>query len=329
MIAFIGSVFSPYYHWAGRRDPENHVAFNVALYGPQGHAWAMTERGRAQLKRDRHSLAIGKSAFRHDGSDFTIAFDEIFLPWPGQRLLPQRMRGEIRLIPDFLGSLAYGLDPGGYHSWQPVAPSGRVTVSCDALPDGGWSGTGYHDMNQGNRPLEKDFSGWDWARGDTREGRTVISHAYCLGQASEGRLTKIAINLAKAGISIMTTAPADCPAPPVAALRAAGVNVCMGSDGIRDAWSPFGNGDMLDRAMMIAYRANFRHDHELALAFEMVTDAGARVLGLPDYGLRVGGPADFMAVEAETLAEAVATRRQRKLVVKAGRVIAQDGALLS
>lgn len=187
MIAFIGSVFSPYYHWAGRRDPENHVAFNVALYGPQGHAWAMTERGRAQLKRDRDSLAIGRSAFRYDGTGFVIAFDEIFLPWPGQRLLPQRMRGEIRLKPDFLGSLAYGLDPGGYHSWQPVAPSGRVTVACDAVPDGGWSGTGYHDMNQGNRPLEKDFSGWDWARGDTRDGRTVILYDSVLSDGVNSR----------------------------------------------------------------------------------------------------------------------------------------------
>ncbi len=44
---------------------------------------------------------------------------------------------------------------------------------------------------------------------------------------------------------------------------------------------------------------------------------------------KVGGPADFVAVEAENLAEAVATRRRRKLVVKAGRVIAEDGVLVS
>ena len=33
IIAFVGSVFSPYYHWSGRAEPENHVAINVALYG--------------------------------------------------------------------------------------------------------------------------------------------------------------------------------------------------------------------------------------------------------------------------------------------------------
>ena len=35
VIAFVGSVFSPYYAWTGRRDPLNHCAVNVALYGPR------------------------------------------------------------------------------------------------------------------------------------------------------------------------------------------------------------------------------------------------------------------------------------------------------
>jgi cytosine deaminase len=100
-----------------------------------------------------------------------------------------------------------------------------------------------------------------------------------------------------------------------------------GSDNIRDAWSPFGNGDMLERAMLIGYRANFRHDHELELAYEMVTAAAARVLGLADYGIRLGGPADFVAVEAGSISEAVAARPRRTWVMKAGRIVARDGVL--
>ena len=59
----------------------------------------------------------------------------------------------------------------------------------------------------------------------------------------------------------------------------------------------------------------------------MVTAAAARVLGLSDYGLKAGGPADFVTVEATTLAEAVATRKRRSLIVKAGRIVARDGTL--
>lgn len=174
MIAFVGSVFSPYYHWSGRKQPENHVAFNVALYGPQGHAWAMTERAARHLRRDRFKVQIGESSLRFDGTDFVIDFDERFLPWPGQRWWPERLRGEIRVSPAFLGDRSFPLDADNRHVWQPVAPHARVTVSCDALPEGGWSGEGYHDMNWGSRPLEQDFEAWDWARGSTADGRTIL-----------------------------------------------------------------------------------------------------------------------------------------------------------
>ena len=39
-----------------------------------------------------------------------------------------------------------------------------------------------------------------------------------------------------------------------------------GSDGVRDAWTPFGNADMLERAMLLAYRSGFRTDDLLVHA---------------------------------------------------------------
>lgn len=187
VIAFIGSVFSPYYHWSGRRDPDNHLAFNVALYGPDGHAWAMTERGRGALSRDRSRLQIGKSSISFDGTGFVIAFDETFLPWPGQRILPRRMRGQIELTPAFIGDKTYALDPEAQHIWQPVAPSGRVSLSCDGLVNRGWVGQGYHDMNFGSRPLEADFVGWDWARGETADGRPILLYDSILSRGANSR----------------------------------------------------------------------------------------------------------------------------------------------
>jgi carotenoid 1,2-hydratase len=70
VIAFVGSVFSPYYHWAGRRDPDDHVCINVALYRPGGNRWSMTERGRGSMSRDA-DLVSGRTKrdppgrFRH------------------------------------------------------------------------------------------------------------------------------------------------------------------------------------------------------------------------------------------------------------------------
>lgn len=160
------------------------------------------------------------------------------------------------------------------------------------------------------------------------QGKVAISHAFALGSVPAASAARTADLLADTGVAIMSHGPGGAAIPPLKLLREHGVRVFGGSDNIRDAWSPFGNGDMLERAMMIGYRANFRHDAELALAFDMVTKTAADVLGIEGYGLAAGGPADFVVVEAGSLAEAVATRPRRKLVVKAGRIVAKDGVLV-
>jgi cytosine/creatinine deaminase len=110
-------------------------------------------------------------------------------------------------------------------------------------------------------------------------------------------------------------------------LRAAGVTIACGHDGIRDLWSPFGSGDMLERAMHLAYRSTFRRDEEIEMALEAATYGGARALGLQAYGLETGARADIVVVDAITAAEAVVTHPVRDLVVKAGRIVARQGAL--
>lgn len=160
------------------------------------------------------------------------------------------------------------------------------------------------------------------------QGKVAVSHAFALGSVPADSAARTADLLATAGVAIMSHGPGGAAIPPLKLLHEHGVEVFGGSDNIRDAWSPFGNGDMLERAMLIGYRANFRHDDELAFAFDMVTAAAARVLGVAPYGIALGAPADLVVVEAGSLAEAVATRPRRKLVIKAGRVIAKDGVLV-
>lgn len=159
-------------------------------------------------------------------------------------------------------------------------------------------------------------------------GRVAVSHAFALGSVDTDKAARTADVLAKAGVAIMSHGPGGAPIPPLALLHQHGVKVFGGSDNIRDAWSPFGNGDMLERAMMIGYRANFRHDHELQFAFDMVTGAAAHILGVEGYGIEVGAAADFVTVEAGSMAEAVATRPRRKLVIKGGKIVAKDGVLV-
>ena len=159
-------------------------------------------------------------------------------------------------------------------------------------------------------------------------GKVAISHGFCLGDVDDGEFARLADAMAESGVANITHAPGPTAMPPIRKLDAAGVTVAAGSDGIRDSWSPCGAGDMLARAILVAWRSGFRSDSDLAFAFDTASKGGAAVLGLADYGLAVGCRADFVTVPAQTLAEAVVTFPVRSLVVRAGRIVARDGALI-
>ena len=170
LIAFIGSVFSPYYAWSGWADPENHCAVNVALYGGRRSLWAMTERPRAALSRDSDTLQIGPSAQRSDGSALVIDVNEVTCP------LPSRLRGRVRVEPRAMPNENFVLDAAGRHHWRPLAPRARVTFKM-ASPALNWSGEGYLDHNTGSKPLEEGFKFWTWSRGAAGGGASVLYDA--------------------------------------------------------------------------------------------------------------------------------------------------------
>jgi cytosine/creatinine deaminase len=159
-------------------------------------------------------------------------------------------------------------------------------------------------------------------------GRVTVSHAYGFSQAGAMEQARLIDQLVEAGVTLLTAAVYSFPVPPIKRLRAAGVNVACGHDGICDLWGPYGSGDMLERAMHVAYRCTFRRDEDIALALEAATYGGARALGIDRYGLAPGAPADLLVVAARTAAEAVVTHPVRELVLKDGRAVARDGRLV-
>ncbi|QIE42572.1 carotenoid 1,2-hydratase [Rhodobacteraceae bacterium SC52] len=170
MIAFIGSVFSPWYRWSGRRDPDNHVCINVATYGPGGR-FTMTDRGRSALRQTEDSFTVGPSSLHWDGNALRIAIDEISAP-----PVISRVRGTITLTPRAVTTVELPLTPDGAHIWRPFAPVSDIQVDLDA-PGWTWSGHGYFDANFGTRALEDDFSFWTWGRYPVGQGSTCFYDA--------------------------------------------------------------------------------------------------------------------------------------------------------
>jgi carotenoid 1,2-hydratase len=174
IIAFVGSVFSPYYASAFARrgnsvDPDNHCAINVALYGAAGKRWAMTERTRAAVQRDRRHFGVGPSNLHWHQDHLSIHLDEVCAPFPF------RIRGEVRIFPKALCSYVAALDDAGHHRWGPIAPCARVEVDLER-PQANWKGQAYLDSNEGDEPVTRPFNVWDWSRASLADGSTAVMY---------------------------------------------------------------------------------------------------------------------------------------------------------
>ena len=223
------------------------------------------------------------------------------------------LEAAVRAGADLVG----GLDPAGFDQ-RPVEHLDAVFAIADRngcgvdihLHDGGELGAFTIDLI-----VER-------TRALGLAGKVTISHAFALAEVPEPRLGLLVERLADQRVSLTTVAPGNRPPLPLSRLRAAGVTVGLGCDGVRDLWSPWGDGDPLGRAALLAWRAGARRDQDLAVALEVATVGGAGVLGLDGHGLEPGCWADLALVPASTVGEAVVAHPPRSLVLKRGQVVA-------
>jgi len=334
--SFYGDRWIPHKPCTGGFDVHERVAFqaeNMAMAAP------MDERARKQLELcvSNGSLQM-RSHVMVDGSvglksletilkvreDYRDIIDIQLVAFPQSGILsspgtPELLDAAIGLGADLVG----GLDPASFdrnldgHLDVVFGVAERRGVGVDIH---------LHDFGTLGAFTVEEICARTVALG--MQGQVVISHAYGLGDLDADAARRIGAKIAVAGISIMTNAPGDHVFPPVALLRAEGVNVFSGNDNIRDSWWPYGDGDMLGRAMMIGYRSGFYTDEELSAAFDVVTAAGAKALGLEGYGIAVGAKADFVTLDAEHVPEAVVAVPKGRRVFKAGRLVAENGAVV-
>ncbi|GAA4867800.1 amidohydrolase family protein [Serinicoccus chungangensis] len=168
------------------------------------------------------------------------------------------------------------------------------------------------------------------------QGDVLVSHGYGLWDGTESQTRGLVERLAELDIATATVAPGGRQTLPLAQLAEAGVRVGLGQDGQRDYWSPYGNGDMLDRTWQLAFTHGFRADALVEHALAVATRGGAsimdrdlpRLAGTEDRpGLAPGDRADLVLVAGETPTSAVMDRPQDRTVLHRGRVVAEGLAL--
>ncbi|WP_218026767.1 amidohydrolase family protein [Nocardia inohanensis] len=164
------------------------------------------------------------------------------------------------------------------------------------------------------------------------QGLVTISHARSLCGGLPGvpaTIDRLAVNQ----VAITHAAGPKGWELPLLELAAAGVRVGVGMDGQRDFWSPYGNGDMLDRAWQLAFTNGFSSDLEIEHALAVATWGGAGILdrGLEPLdrlglhpGFEPGDPAEFVLLGAANPTAAVMDRPAGRTVVHRGAVVRVD-----
>src|SRR6266581_4287035 len=168
-------------------------------------------------------------------------------------------------------------------------------------------------------------------------GRVTASHTTAMHSYNNAYAHRLIANIARAGLHMVTnpldnsvlqgrfdTGPIRRGHTRVKQLLEAGVNVCIGHDSVMDPWYPLGYGDPLQAAFVLVHLGQMSGDAELRRLIEMITVSPAAALGVPDYGLRPGGPADLVVFGAPSEADALRLVAPRTLVMRAGKVVARS-----
>ena len=168
------------------------------------------------------------------------------------------------------------------------------------------------------------------------EHPVAASHCVTLGMQEPAVQAAVSAEVAEAGIAVITLpqtnlflqgrdAPTATPRglTALAALIDAGVSVAGGGDNVQDPFNLVGRSDPLETAALLVMAGHRLPDD----AYARVADHARAALGLepvagPNGELRVGAPADLVAIDAPSTRAAIADAPMARRVFRHGRLVA-------
>lgn len=111
---------------------------------------------------------------------------------------------------------------------------------------------------------------------------------------------------------------------PVKLMWDVGVSVGLSSNNVRNAFTPFGNADLMDVALFMAQVGHLGAPADFQHLMDTITYSNAQILGIQQgYGVRPGDRADLVVLDAPDAPTALLDRAVRTLVLKHGKVVAR------
>ena len=167
------------------------------------------------------------------------------------------------------------------------------------------------------------------------QGRVTVGHMTSLSSIEPELLMDTIRRMAKARINIVPLPATDMylsgrgdrnrvrrgvinPRPFVEG----GVNVAFSSNNIRNAFTPFGRGDLLMIGSLFEHAAQLGSIADQKMLLDMITHNAAKIQGLQKtYGLQEGRNADFNVLGTKLVSDIFLDVPIRKYVVKRGKIV--------
>jgi len=150
-------------------------------------------------------------------------------------------------------------------------------------------------------------------------GRVTVGHISSLAVLPDEVARPTIQALAEAGISVSVN-PIVIKITRLRELLDAGVTVMFGSDNLRDPFYPLGNAHPLGTALLACQLGSLGGEADLMRAFDAISTDAARALGVRNYGVAVGRPADLVLFHAATTAQVLLDQRLPRAVLKQGKL---------
>lgn len=170
------------------------------------------------------------------------------------------------------------------------------------------------------------------------QNKVALGHVTTLGSLHVDEAAPLFQKIAKAGVTIMPLPATDIylngrkdklnvrrGMAPVQALLQHGVNVVYASNNIRNAFTPFGNGNLLTIGYLLAESHHMGSANQQREVLKMATYNAAKCLGIQDtYGIAKGKKADLVVLGSKRLCDVIQDQPLVEYVIKSGNVIVEN-----
>ncbi len=153
------------------------------------------------------------------------------------------------------------------------------------------------------------------------QGRALAHHARAMDLYPKPYLQKVIALLKQAQMFVVTDPQTGPLHARVKELLEEGAFVCLGQDDISDAYYPYGQNNMLEVAFLASHLLWMTSAAEMDILYDMITTGAAKAIGLKDFEIKVGAPANLVVLDAPNVREALRYHRPPVQVISHGALL--------